>query len=550
MQKPAARLFPALLLCLVSVSSASAQTFTNLLDFNGRDGSHPYSAMVQGYDGNFYGTTLKGGAWDSGTVFKVTRDGVLTTLYSFCANPNCFDGAYPFASPFAASDGNLYGTTQDGGFQNAGTIFKIGLHGAPALLYSFCAQDNCADGVSPSGVVEGTDGNFYGTTFLGGSTDLGTVFKITPSGKLTTLYTFCSQGGSCPDGSSPGAGLIQASDGNFYGTTEQGGANNFGTIFKITPSGTLTTLHNLDPSEGSGGIASLMQAADGAFYGTSEAGGPHAGGTVYKITPSGAFSTVYYFCAQGSPCTDGASPLDGLVQASDGNFYGTTVSGGLDDFGTAFKLTPAGQLSIISFRSLGGNYPYAGLLLATNGILYGTTYAGGTNGNGTLFSIAAGFRPSAETTPAAQREAASIGILGQGFTSSSIVKFGGVQSSRVNLLGPNALTAVVPAGATTAPVTVTTGDAALASAQPFRVIPQVLSFNPPSGPVGQSVTLTGTGLAQTVQVDFGNVQATNLNILSDTQVTADVPVGAKTARIVIETKGGIAVSATAFTVTQ
>lgn len=550
MQKPATRLFPILLLCVVTSSLVSAQTFTNLLNFDGHNGANPYSAMVQGYDGNFYGTTLKGGAFDSGTVFRVTPEGVLTILYSFCTNPNCFDGAYPFASPYAASDGNLYGTTADGGFQNAGTVFRIGLHGAPALLYSFCALDNCTDGVSPSGVVEGTDGNFYGTTFEGGTTDLGTVFRLTPSGQLTTLYTFCSQGGSCPDGSGPGSGLIQASDGNFYGTTEQGGTNNFGTIYKITPSGALTTLHNLDPSEGSGGIASLMQAADGNFYGTSQAGGPHSGGTVYKMTPSGAFSPVYNFCAQGSPCTDGASPLDALVQASDGNFYGTTVTGGTFDFGTAFKLTPAGDLSIISFPSLGGNYPYAGLLLATNGIFYGTTYAGGDGGGGTLFSIAAGLRPNVQASPAAQREGAAISVLGQGFTSSSIVKFGGVQSSRVTLRGSHALTAVVPAGATTAPVTVTTGDATLATPQPFRVIPQVLSFNPPSGPVGQSVTITGTGLAQTLKVFFGDVPATNLKLLSDTQVTADVPAGAKTARIGIETKGGAAVSATVFTVTQ
>jgi uncharacterized repeat protein (TIGR03803 family) len=549
-QKPSARLFSILLLSLVTVSFASAQNFTNLLSFQGINGANPYSAMVQGYDGNFYGTTLKGGTFDSGTVFRVTPQGALTTLYSFCTNPSCFDGAYPFASLFQASDGNLYGTTQEGGFQNAGTIFRIAENGKPASVYSFCAQANCNDGISPSGVVEGTDGNFYGTTSLGGTTDMGTVFRITPSGKLTTIYTFCSQGGACPDGSSPGGGLVQASDGNFYGITEQGGANAVGTIFRMTPEGAITTLHSFDLTDGSSGIASLIQAADGNFYGTSEVGGPHAGGTVYKMTPSGAYSVIYYFCSQGSPCTDGASPLGGVTQGSDGNFYGTTVSGGAFNFGTAFKLTPAGELSIYSFTTFGGNYPYAGLLLATNGILYGTTYAGGANLDGTLFSIAVGLRPDVETTPAAQKEGTVIGILGQGFTTASTVTFGGVPSSQVTLHGASALTAVVPAGAPTGPVTVTTGDATLTSVQPFRVIPEILSFNPASGPVGQTVTITGSGLAQTIKINFGNVPATNVNVTSDTEVTAEVPTGAKTGHIVVETKGGIAVSASTFTVTQ
>jgi len=330
---------------------------------------------------------------------------VLNTLYSFCAQSNCADGSLPWAGLVQAADGNFYGTTADAGANGWGTVFKITPSGALTTLYSFCAQSNCADGSSPyAGLVQATDGNFYGTAFEGGNSysscglygTCGTVFKITPSGALTTLYSFCSQSG-CTDGANPIGGLVQGRDGNFYGTTFSGGSycppDGCGTVFKITPSGTLTTLHSFEGNGTGGGgpVAALVQATDGNFYGTT-------GITVFKITPGGTLTTLHTFYG-----ADGAQPYAGLVQASDGNFYGTTLYGGAnggcnygEGCGTVFKITPSGTLTTLhSFCSqpncTDGDSPHAGLVQATDGDLYGTTSAGGNASNeGTVFKITAG----------------------------------------------------------------------------------------------------------------------------------------------------------------
>jgi uncharacterized repeat protein (TIGR03803 family) len=236
--------------------------------------------LVQGSDGNFYGTTQVGGTNGSGTVFKITPSGALTTLHSF----DGADGSNPAAVLMQASDGNLYGTTEAGGANgNYGTVFKITPAGTLTTLHSFGG----ADGWEPAaGLVQASDGNFYGTTYIGGANgNYGTVFKITPTGTLTTLYSFCSQSG-CADGALPRAGLVQASDGDFYGTTAFGGANYYeGTVFKITPNGTLTTLHSFDGADG-GDPNALVQASDGNFYGTTVLGGANGdNGTVFRLVP-------------------------------------------------------------------------------------------------------------------------------------------------------------------------------------------------------------------------------------------------------------------------
>ena len=231
-------------------------TLTTLHSFDWYDGASPTGALVQGNDGNFYGTTYGGGAEPrDGTVFKITPGGALTTLYSFCAQANCPDGQQPYAGLVQGTDGNFYGTTLEGGANtgcslgsgSCGTVFKITPGGTLTTLYSFCSQHGCTDGGNPyAGLVQGSDGNFYGTTFGRGVNGYGTVFKITPAGALTSLYSFCSQT-NCADGEYPHSGLVQASDGNFYGTTPEGGGGPIhqgGTVFKITSSGTLTTLYN------------------------------------------------------------------------------------------------------------------------------------------------------------------------------------------------------------------------------------------------------------------------------------------------------------------
>ena len=386
--------------CAAAVIASPAQTLTTLVNFAGANGANPQSSLIQGTDGNFYGTTPDGGdlskcsSFGCGTVFKITPGGTLTTLYSFCAQTNCTDGADPLGGLVQATDGNFYGTTSAGGTRGDGTVFKITPSGTLTTLHSFCPQGPpCNDGADPlGGLVQATDGNFYGTTNWGGANDSdGTVFKITPGGTLTTLHSF--SGG---DGAYPAAGLVQATNGNFYGTTQIGGyyggdycaGNGCGTVFKITSGGALTTLYSFCPqpncADGFDPVAGLVQATDGNFYGTTWFGGTQGGGTVFKITAGGTLTTLHSFNGD-----DGWWPLAGLMQATDGNFYGTTSDGGS---GTVFKITPGGALTTLyrfcsQSNCADGADPKAGLVQATNGNFYGTTSGGGTYGEGTVFSL-------------------------------------------------------------------------------------------------------------------------------------------------------------------
>lgn len=252
------------------------------------DGSNPYAGLVQGASGLFYGTTFVGGAYGAGTIFRISSSGELTTLYSFCAQTGCTDGSNPYASLVQGADGNFYGTTYTSGAYDAGTVFKITPGGALTRLYSFCGQTNCTDGATPySGLVQGTDRYFYGTTIGGGATGYGEVFKITSQGALTTLYSFCAQT-NCADGAAPYSGLVQATDGFFYGTTEAEGANLTGTIFKISSGGTLTTLFTFCNGtycyDGGPSLGGLLQATDGNFYGVTWMGGTSDDGTLFRLS--------------------------------------------------------------------------------------------------------------------------------------------------------------------------------------------------------------------------------------------------------------------------
>jgi uncharacterized repeat protein (TIGR03803 family) len=261
---------------------------TTLHSFDGADGSQPLAGLVQGSDGNFYGTTNLGGAQGDGEIFKITPSGTLTTLHSFCSQSGCSDGRNPFAVLIQGIDGNLYGTALEGGAKGFGTVFKITPSGNLTTLHSFCTQSGCPDGQFPqTGLVQASNRNFYGTTITGGAYGDGTIFEITPTGKLTTIYNVCSQSG-CPDGNYLYASLIQATDGNLYGIMDVGGANGSGTIFKITLSGTLTTLYNFCSQSGcpdgqypSGG---LIQDTDGNLYGTTADGGANGYGTVFSLS--------------------------------------------------------------------------------------------------------------------------------------------------------------------------------------------------------------------------------------------------------------------------
>jgi uncharacterized repeat protein (TIGR03803 family) len=451
------------ILCVVTTITLSARTFTTLHSFNGTDGANSYTGLVQGADGNFYGTTIDGGANAGGNIFKITPSGKLTPLYSFCSQSNCTDGQYPVTVLVPGADGNFYGTTQSGGTSGNGTIFKISTKGKLTTLHSF----NGADGAAPYGSLTlATNGNFYGTTNLGGSQGLGTVFKITPSGKLTTLYTFCSQS-NCPDGQYPVGGLIQAIDGNIYGTTHAGGNDachdGCGTVFKITPGGKLTTLHKFDITDGEYPYGGVVEGGKGTFYGTTGGGGGNNWGTVFKMTSSGKLTTLHSFNG-----TDGSNAY-ALSQASDGNFYGTTSTGGVKVDGTTFKITPGGTLTVLhTFNGKDGKNLYGGLLQGTNGRFYGTTYFGGTDDDGTVFSLDVGLGPFVETRPTSGKAGAPVIILGTNLTGASSVTFDRTPAT-FEVISKSEIRTTVPNGASTGKVKVTTPRGKLLSNVSFRV---------------------------------------------------------------------------------
>ena len=550
-----------LLLCATTAIAAHAQTFTLLAPFDGTNGTSP-GGVIQGPDGNFYGITGEGGLFNAGTVFRATPEGAITSLYSFCSQ-NCTTGYSPdygyspFANLVLGPDGDFYGTTAWGGTgSNAacsgsgavgcGTVFKITASGTLTTLHSFSGTE----GAVPSGMVLGTDGNLYGAATQGGAnSNNGTIFKITlPSGTLTKLYDFCSQA-NCTDGGTPDANgpLIQGTDGNFYGVTwysgNPGNCDGCSTVFKITPGGTFTTL-GVPGGYSSGGV---VQATDGNFYGTGA-----LAGTLFEVTRSGVATTLASVCCY---------PYGPLIQATDGNLYGTTFTGGNTQecngygCGTIFEATlppPPTLLTLYPFCSqtdcTDGGGPMSALLQATNGNFYGTTNADyGQYDAGTIFELSTGLGPFVKTIPTSAKVGAKVLILGNKLKNASSVSFNGTDATFK--ASESAITTTVPAGATTGSIIVTASpERALQSNLTFRVMPQLTSFTPSSGPVGTQVQITGVSLTQTTRVAFDGVSA-SFTVDSDTQVTVTVPTGATTGKIGVTTKGGTATSTTSFTVT-
>ncbi len=454
-------------------ASLPAQTFTTLHSFDSTDGRLSFAGLIQATNGNLYGTTYYGGTENSGEVFEITSDGTLTMLHSFCSKSGCTDGEYTYAVPIQGIDGNFYGTTYLGGSNELGTVFKVTPSGAFTTVHTFGGPD----GSEPlAGLVQATNGDLYGTTYLGGSEGDGTIFKITPSGAFTTLHSFCSQSG-CTDGENPFAGLIQGIDGNLYGTTFGGGsAKGFGTVFKITPSGTLTTLHSFCTQsgclDGQFPQTGLVQASNGNFYGTTIGGGTYGDGTIFEITPGGKLTTLYNVCSQ-SGCPDGNYLYASLIQATDGNLYGIMDVGGANGSGTIFKITLSGTLTTVyNFCSQrgcpDGQYPSGALVQDTDGNLYGTTADGGANGYGTVFCLSVGLGPFVETEPTAAKVGATVRILGTNLTGATSVNFNG-KAATFTVVSSSEITTTVPAGATTGEVQVATPSGTLLSNVLFRV---------------------------------------------------------------------------------
>jgi uncharacterized repeat protein (TIGR03803 family) len=365
-------------------------TLDPLISFDGTQGASPSAPLLQGADGNLYGSTESGGSGSTrGTVFRVSPGGTLTTLLQF-TSPYA-NGADPQSGLVQGPSGEFYGTTAAGGANGQGTVFKLTAAGVASPLYSFVGT---YDGGQPhAALVRAGDGNFYGTTAGGGFYFNGTVFQVTTNDAFNPLYSF-----SGPDGVYPYGGLLVGPDGNLYGTTEYGGAgydgtdySGAGTVFQITLDGSLNTWVYFGGNNGAVPAAGLVQGADGNFYGATSEGGTNGNhGSVFKLNTNGTLSTLFSFDG-----TNGASPVGNLVQDTDGSFYGTTAAGGLgyngsstSGYGTVFRVTTNGALTtLFSFNGTDGSMPLAGLCPGTNGCFYGTTSAGGAYDLGTLFQL-------------------------------------------------------------------------------------------------------------------------------------------------------------------
>ncbi len=343
-------------------------------------GSDPQAGVTLDSAGNLYGTTYSGGISGFGSAYKIDLSGREIVLYSFAGGS---DGANPAGELTADREGGLYGTTYHGGASNLGTLYKIDSFGNETVMHSFSGG---SDGANPaSGVVRFPNGDLYGTTVNGGASGLGIVYKIDAEGRETILHTFTG-----PDGASPYAGLITDGAGNLYGTTESGGTSNDGTLFKIDSAGQETVLFNF-AAIGANPYAGVVRDEAGNFYGTTYL---FSGGLVYKISPSGEGTVLFSF----DLANYGGFPYSGVILDAAGNIYGTTFYGGdqaagnlYNGYGVVFKLDPAGQETILHTFTSGtdGAYPYAGLVEDSQGNLYGTTTKGGAGRGGTVFKIPA-----------------------------------------------------------------------------------------------------------------------------------------------------------------
>jgi len=438
----------------------------------------------------------------------------VTTIYNFANNG--ISGANPwYVTLVQGTNGNLYGTTYNGGVNFSGTIFNVTTSGQEKVVYTF--KGGTTDGAYPTGgLTLGTDGNFYGTTQQGGTNSMGTIFKVTPTGTLTILHNF----NAFVDGAFPWGPPILASDGNFYGTTSGGGINGHGVVYKMTNSGTVTKTYQFDVTHGFSPIAQPTQGTDGYLYIPVSEGGTSFCGTILKINTSGVINNTYDF-----PCGSGGSfPIGPLVQASNGNFYSTTQDGGTNGEGTIYQVTPS--LVVTVLHSFGatfgdGTFPAAGLLLATDGNYYSATSDGGANGDGTLFNTSVNGTYSSlysfnnttnltQTSPLAPPVQATNGIL------YGVTEFGGPSNDG----------------------TVYSLNMGLA---PFVNMALFTAKE------GNTVTILGTHLKGTTEVTF-NGHAANFKVLSDTHLTATVPVGATTGPIQVTTPGAVLQSRKTFVV--
>jgi uncharacterized repeat protein (TIGR03803 family) len=509
------------LFALLHAPSAHAQ-LTELYPFqynsgttsNYPDGENPMAELIQGADGNYYTTTNTGGAGTCpggagqiqgcGAVVEITPAGVLSVLYSFpydAATSTSPDGLFPEAGLVQGPDGNFYGVASEGGtgglscgdttgLSGCGTVFKLTKSGTLTVLHSFCGGGGCGslttDGAEPAGrMVFGTNGELYGTTYEGGLADglynQGTIFRISRSGSYEILHLFTGAADT-GDGENPTAGLTLASNGDFYGTTEYGGASGYGTIFKMTPAGKVTVLHsfaNNDPN-GQQPIGALVQASNGNLYGTCYDGGANGWGTVFSISLSGTFQKLYDFSQAAGNV--GNLPRAGLIQASDGNLYGTAWEGGAFGEGSIYQITttgtPTATLEASFDPSVTGFAAVDVLVQGDDGQLYvtlqdnGGSNSDGVQDQGAISVLDLGLDPPppaiSSFSPTSGNVGAKVTIEFGPYVGATSVTFNGV-SAKFVVEGSEFITATVPTGATTGPISVTTSGGTVTSTKSFTV---------------------------------------------------------------------------------
>ena len=557
-------------------------------------GNFELSPLLQASDGDFYGVSAYGGVNDLGYVYKVSRGtGALTHLHDFGFS----DGAIPRGRLIQASDGFLYGTTESGGvnqsdfcyagkFYNGGgcgTLFKISLSGSFTKLHDFYTTADGYQSTPATGVVQASDGNFYGMAMRPFPNSTTSLFKMTQAGTVSVQHLFATDQS---EGYLAYAGLLNAQDGSLYGTTSSSGAvaGGCGTVFRATLDGGFQTLHTFTGAAsgvGDGCVpwSTLIQGQDGNFYGSTVYGGYQlnnciAGGcgTVYKLSPSGTLTVLYRFTAT---AVDGEYPqADGLVQTADGTLYGATGGNPYGDgfgfvplcyagtgttfsCGTIYKIDPAGMFTQLKvFGDSDGAYglfPHASLILASDGNLYGNTFAGGGWGYGTVYRLV--LNPATTIVaidsfiPAGGPPGTSVVMTGTGFTGASQVTMGkGAAPEPTSFVvnSDTAITALVPADAQSSAFGVTAPRGTAYSPAAFYLQPRIDSITPVGGRVGSGVTLLGAHFDAISSITFGGVAATRYSYVTngDAAINVTVPAGARSGRIVVTNPGGGAASQT------
>lgn len=456
-----------IVVCMLLSGVGHCQTVTGLYSFTEALSNYGGSILTQGRDGRLYGTTTGFSSTQTpdGTVFKVNTNGSgIDPFFTF----NGSDGQEPF-SVTLSTDGNYYGTTPEGGTSNLGVLYKVTPTGVFTPLYQFTGG---TDGEFPaSSPIQASDGNFYGTTVIGANS-AGTVYRYVPStGVLATIFSFDPSGSQ---GSEPSQ-LTQTEDGSLYGIAQAGGSNNCGTIFRLSTTGVLLSTYSFPCGSGGNNPATpLLQASDGNLYGTTLIGGnTHASGcktngcgTIFKIS-HGIVSILYRF--SGYP-NDGDFPTTGLVQGTDGNLYGGTEQGGADKVGALYQVSTSGQYKLLySFVPSVGSGPIS-LVQHTNGKFYGIAGFDGQNGYGSIYSLDMGLGPFIALVRCTGRIGQAVQVLGQGLTGSTAVTINGLAATSFKVVTDRYMTAVIPSGATTGPVVVTTPKGAFTSNRNLQIV--------------------------------------------------------------------------------